>query len=676
MASAGAKRRVPGERRVFSLVLALLASPQGLTRREIFSAVYGYADRYSGDADAALERQFERDKSQLRDLGIPIETLDSPLESGNNQLTRYRISKRVMQMPPEVHFTADELALLRLAALAWREGSLTAESRRSAMKVEALGAGLDVQHLGIAPRIGIPEPTAPALQRAIDERLVARFSYRVPGRDAPLLRRVAPLRLHRAESRWHLVAHDLERDSERVFLLSRIVGEVRVGPEPFAPPGPGGADAAIARMLELAATQRATVRVRPGSIAEARLGARGEARADGRLELGTIDFRELAIELAGYGGEVAVLDPPELRQSVMSILSEVREAHAGASSGAPEPAPSEVADRGPAPASAPRDARLNAPERVVLLLALVPYLREHGETPLAQLAATFEVEPETLRDLIEFLGTAGVPGETGTYQDEDLFDIDWDALEREDLVRLTRVVAVDDAPRFAAGERAALIAGLHSLFPLLPEAERAHARSAAEKLGAAAAGEPAESPISITADPADAGVRRAAEAIETRHRLRFSYRDLRGSESSRTVEPVALTQYGSAWYLRAFCLDRLSERTFLVDAMRDVEVLDEPVRALASGEVGGFRGLGPEDVEIEAAAVVHTAALPRIQAFAPHVVAEVDEERRRVIVRLSHPSAAVRLVQAAPGDVTFEGPEAARRAIHAWADAALGEYDA
>ncbi|MCB1273194.1 MAG: WYL domain-containing protein [Leucobacter sp.] len=360
----------------------------------------------------------------------------------------------------------------------------------------------------------------------------------------------------------------------------------------------------------------------------------------------------------------------------MTILSEVREAHAGAGSGAAEPVPSEAADRGPGPASAPRDARLNAPERVVLLLSLVPYLREHGETPLAKLAATFEVEPETLRDLIEFLGTAGVPGETGTYQDEDLFDIDWDALEREDLVRLTRVVAVDDAPRFAAGERAALIAGLHSLFPLLPEAERAHARSAAEKLGAAAAGEPAESPISITADPADAGVRRAAEAIETRHRLRFSYRDLRGSESDRTVEPVALTQYGSAWYLRAFCLDRLSERTFLVDAMRDVEVLDEPVRALASGAAGGFRGLGPDDVEIEATAVVHAAAFPRIQAFAPHAVAEVDGERRRVIVRLSHPSAAVRLVQAAPGDVTLEGPESARRAIHAWADAALGEYDA
>ena len=85
---------------MFSLVLALVASPQGLTKRDLLSTVYGYADRYAhGEVDVALERQFERDKDQLRELGIPIETIDSPLESGNNKLTRYRISRLVMQMP-------------------------------------------------------------------------------------------------------------------------------------------------------------------------------------------------------------------------------------------------------------------------------------------------------------------------------------------------------------------------------------------------------------------------------------------------------------------------------------------------------------------------------------------------------------------------------------------------
>ncbi|MFC7765349.1 hypothetical protein [Leucobacter soli] len=46
----------------------------------------------------------------------------------------------------------------------------------------------------------------------------------------------------------------------------------------------------------------------------------------------------------------------------------------------------------------------------MLLLSLIPYLMEHGDTPLAELARTFDIDAEALRALIEFLGTAGVPG--------------------------------------------------------------------------------------------------------------------------------------------------------------------------------------------------------------------------------------------------------------------------
>ena len=91
MTGSSAPKRVPSEERVFSLVLALVASPQGLTKSELLSSVYGYSQRYDrGVIDSSLERQFERDKAQVRELGIPVETIDSPLEPGNNQLTRYR----------------------------------------------------------------------------------------------------------------------------------------------------------------------------------------------------------------------------------------------------------------------------------------------------------------------------------------------------------------------------------------------------------------------------------------------------------------------------------------------------------------------------------------------------------------------------------------------------------
>lgn len=335
MAPAEARRtRVPSEQRIFSLVLALVASPHGLTKRELLSTVHGYADRYRhGETDASLERQFERDKDQLRELGIPIETIDSPQEPGNNRLTRYRISKRRLQMPAEIAFDQRELSLLRLAALAWSEGSLTAESRRSAMKIEALGAGLDVQHLGIAPSLGPREPAAPTLRRAVDEGRVVTFDYRLPGREQPLSRRVAPLRLHRADGRWHLIAHDLDRAADRVFLLARITGQVRIETARYDPELSNRADAIVADLLRLEQEQRVTVEAQRGSVAEARLlsrvGGPLEQPIPGRITLGTLDLHEFAAELAGYGDQVVVRDPPALRDEVTALLLAVRDQHEG-----------------------------------------------------------------------------------------------------------------------------------------------------------------------------------------------------------------------------------------------------------------------------------------------------------------------------------------------------------
>ncbi|QIM18396.1 WYL domain-containing protein [Leucobacter coleopterorum] len=332
---------VPSEQRVFGLVLALVASTEGLTKSSLLSSVYGYSERYRrGGDNSTLERQFERDKELLRSLGIQIETLDSPLEPGNNLLTRYRISKELLQFPEDLRFTERELMLLRLAAVAWSEGSLSAESRRAAMKLESLGAGLDVQHLGIAPRLGTAEPAAAPLQRAIDTGVVAHFDYTMPGRDTPLMRRVAPLRLHRVDGRWHLIAWDLQRNADRVFLLSRISGEVRVGPEPFEPELHERADGIVADLLHRRETQLATVRVRAGSVAEARLSSRmttsqgvvGAPQSGENVELvvGMLDAHVLAAELVGYGADVTVLSPPELRSLVVNRLRAVAAAHAEA----------------------------------------------------------------------------------------------------------------------------------------------------------------------------------------------------------------------------------------------------------------------------------------------------------------------------------------------------------
>ena len=129
--------RIPVEERLFSLVLALLATETGLTKNEVLSTVQGYRQRYSAGGDNAnLERQFERDKDDIRDLGVPLETVDSPGKAGNNQNLRYRIPRGSYELPSDITFSAEETTLLNLAAMVWREGSLSGESRRAMIKLK------------------------------------------------------------------------------------------------------------------------------------------------------------------------------------------------------------------------------------------------------------------------------------------------------------------------------------------------------------------------------------------------------------------------------------------------------------------------------------------------------------------------------------------------------------
>jgi proteasome accessory factor C len=317
-------------------------------------------------------------------------------------------------------------------------------------------------------------------------------------------------------------------------------------------------------------------------------------------------------------------------------------------------------------------------DRVLLLLSLVPYLKEHGPTTVTELAEAFDVAPSLLRRLVTFLGTAGVPGETLTYQDEDLFDIDWDALYDEDLVSLTNVVVVDDAPRFAPAETAALIAGLHALTGVLPGETAELARETAEKLGAALGQTGRSAPLSVTADPADLRLSTVISAIEEVRELAFDYRDAAGQHSTRTVDPIAVTQEGNAWYLRAHCHDREAERTFRLDHMTQLRA-----GAVASHRlpVDSSRAATSDRVPHQGETFTLTAELPlallpQIQGFQPEVVESLPDDRVLVTVEAWHDRAAIQLVQLAPGQIIVRSPSVARTAVRDWAARALAAYDA
>ncbi|NLA65702.1 MAG: WYL domain-containing protein, partial [Leucobacter sp.] len=311
-----------------------------------------------------------------------------------------------------------------------------------------------------------------------------------------------------------------------------------------------------------------------------------------------------------------------------------------------------------------------------------------------ELADLFDVSPKTMRELVQFLGVAGVPGETLTYQHEDLFDIDWEALEQHDLVSLTQVVAVDDTPRFSSTETAALIAGLHALTPLMPAAMQAVAASTAHKLSEVQQVDGRRASVSVSADASDRNLQLVATAVEQSRELRFSYRDAGGQSTMRSVRPIQLRQSGGAWYLRAFCFERDAERTFLVDRMRDLNTQpaapnDTPRHTApddtsqpptvgaasqppATGDASADLGADP----LLATVKMRLSARHRLADFLPMIIAEDEVGWVRATIELRHAAAAIRVVQAAPGDVIIEQPAAAREAVRQWAERALAHYDA
>ncbi|MBX3067981.1 MAG: WYL domain-containing protein [Microbacteriaceae bacterium] len=330
MSDRKANSRVPVEERLFSLILALLATRNGLTKSEILSTVHGYSQKYSPSGDnSALERQFQRDKDDIRELGVPLETFEPLGEEGNNQSTRYRILPAEYELPRDIRFSRQEASLLNLAALVWREGALSGESRRALLKFKSLGVEIADPVLDYIPRSIVREPSFEPLREALEKNLVTEFDYFKPGETESTHRQVLPLALIQFQGRWHLYAMDANSQERKTFLLRRIVSEIATGSKVIAPPREDSADVGLKELQAVWDRNLAQIRVQPGTDAEVRLlQQQGAKRLDnGLIELHFVDLHILADELAAYGPEVLVESPSELREQVKARLAEVLKLH-------------------------------------------------------------------------------------------------------------------------------------------------------------------------------------------------------------------------------------------------------------------------------------------------------------------------------------------------------------
>ena len=213
--------------RLLNLVLVLLYTRRPLAKAQIRQLVPQYGQSASTEA---FERMFERDKDELRELGIPLVTEDiDPLHEDE---PGYRIHQREYALP-DISFEPDELAVLGLASRTWAQASLAGPAAQALRKLRAAGVERDVDALiGIEPRLRTTEPAFDAVKDGVLRRVPLRFSYRRPEAAQASERHVHPWSLVSWHGRWYLNAFDVDRGAARVFRLSRIVGGVRTAGPP------------------------------------------------------------------------------------------------------------------------------------------------------------------------------------------------------------------------------------------------------------------------------------------------------------------------------------------------------------------------------------------------------------------------------------------------------------
>ena len=324
---------VKKEDRLFSLILALVSSREGLTKNDILKTVRGYSEIYDFKGNSALDKMFERDKDEIRSMGVIIDTLELPEEEGQTHNIRYSISRRNYDFPDDLTFTSDELTLLNVAAKAWREASLSSDSRHALTKIKSLGVSASDPLIGVAPHIRTNDRAFAAIEDALENELILNFSYLKPGQSKPQSRTASPLGVLNWGGLWYVLAFDLDAEAERTFLLKRIVSiPTRIPQKTFPRAGENYAQRLQHELEALTLQNTASITVVPGSDAHLRLTSKyGIDPSSTSLNFGFSDLELLADDLVVFGAQVTAVSPPELVSALRSRFSHISEQHGGES---------------------------------------------------------------------------------------------------------------------------------------------------------------------------------------------------------------------------------------------------------------------------------------------------------------------------------------------------------
>ncbi|MFA9428725.1 helix-turn-helix transcriptional regulator [Egicoccus sp. AB-alg2] len=296
--------------RLVNLTVALLETRRPMTLNEIRQKTGYYTQ---GDPESS-RRMFERDKDELRRLGVPVETRD--VFFGDE--VGYVVDRAQYELA-DVDLTAEEVAALSLAVqLTGTEGAQLALAKLAARAP-------DPAELATSPttRVTLAPDPVDAVADAVVRRTPLRFPYRTAD-GATAERTVDPYAIAQRRGAWYLVGRDHARDAVRAFRLDRFVGPAREAGVAGGYTVPADFDPAAAVSGPEGQRVDIEVAVRPDArwTVELRGGVDTGRTHEGHpvLRLPDRDPVRDRSWLLGLGPDVEVLEPPELRTQVVDGL--------------------------------------------------------------------------------------------------------------------------------------------------------------------------------------------------------------------------------------------------------------------------------------------------------------------------------------------------------------------
>lgn len=208
--------------RILNLFFVLINSKRPISRRELRQRVNGYEEC---ESETAFERMFERDKDELRNTGIKIDTV--PIDPLFDDELGYQVDSQTF-LTKTVEWTQAERAILSLASTTWQRTEFENSAKSAILKA---GGSVNLDSNSNQKNTYSEELSKfRSIMKSLNTKSIMQFPYVSFDEAEPKNRRVIPKKLYRQGDNWYFDAYDLNSNNWKTYQTSRIAGEIEISP--------------------------------------------------------------------------------------------------------------------------------------------------------------------------------------------------------------------------------------------------------------------------------------------------------------------------------------------------------------------------------------------------------------------------------------------------------------